>query len=334
MPRSPSTTRPPRCGPTARSAGAGRRRGRGAHSVRRARRGWRRRRGAPRAGRRARHGPAPRPRRRADGGRAMTRVLLVTGSRSLATHPGAEAWARGLIREALRDVDVLLVGDATGVDRWAAWEGAVVVRHEVRVYVTHGRDAGWIIAPDDEGEARVCGTWATDGNAHPLNRNAGYWSDSPRITPRRWHGNMNHATSSGSARNHATSPLRGRGAAWRRENRDEPQLLAAGARERRAVGRTSTRSGTIMERAPSTTSLSHRSHYCAPRGPVLAGVPGGDGCRLSQGCFGRNAGAPIAPPCNAAVVAIDHAHPRRRSGPLGSRTLGSPEPVRPVSRPA
>jgi len=83
-----------------------------------------------------------------------------------------------------------------------------------------------------------------------------------------------------------------------------------------------------MERAPSTTSLSHRSHYCAPRGPVLAGVPGSDGCRLSQGCFGRNAGAPIAPPCNAMVVAIDHAHPRRRSGPLGSRTLGPPKPVR------
>ena len=127
----------------------------------------------------------------------MTRVLLVTGSRSLATHPGAEAWARGLIREALRDVDVLLVGDATGVDRWAAWAGAVVVRHEVRVYVTHGRDAGWIIAPDDEGEARVCGTWATDGNAHPLNRNAamgrrarearrGVWTTTGRVCPGRF----------------------------------------------------------------------------------------------------------------------------------------------------
>ena len=42
----------------------------------------------------------------------MTRVLLVTGSRSLADDPAAERWARGLIREALDGVGLLIVGDA------------------------------------------------------------------------------------------------------------------------------------------------------------------------------------------------------------------------------
>lgn len=51
----------------------------------------------------------------------MSRVLLVTGARSLATRPGAEAWARALIAEALAGVDLLIVGDAPGPDAWA-WE--------------------------------------------------------------------------------------------------------------------------------------------------------------------------------------------------------------------
>lgn len=46
----------------------------------------------------------------------MTRVLLVTGSRSLAAIPGAEAWARAKIAEALVGVDLLIVGDAEGPD--------------------------------------------------------------------------------------------------------------------------------------------------------------------------------------------------------------------------
>lgn len=49
----------------------------------------------------------------------MTRVLLVTGSRSLADRPGAEAWARGLIHAALTGTDLLIVGDAPGPDAWA-----------------------------------------------------------------------------------------------------------------------------------------------------------------------------------------------------------------------
>lgn len=103
----------------------------------------------------------------------MTRVLLVTGSRSLATHPGAEAWARGLIRTALADVDVLIVGDASGPDRWAVQEGDDAVAHETRVYWTRGRDAGCILVPTGEGEAGYGGRWAPRGvSTHPLQRNA------------------------------------------------------------------------------------------------------------------------------------------------------------------
>ena len=42
----------------------------------------------------------------------MTRVLLITGARSLADDPAAEAWARAIIAEALAGVDLLIVGDA------------------------------------------------------------------------------------------------------------------------------------------------------------------------------------------------------------------------------
>ena len=79
----------------------------------------------------------------------MTRVLLVTGSRSLADHPGAEAWARALIRTALEGVALLIVGDAPGPDAWAlreAWDHSTDGRaFYVRRYVTHGHHAGWVV---------------------------------------------------------------------------------------------------------------------------------------------------------------------------------------------
>lgn len=102
----------------------------------------------------------------------MTRVLLVTGSRSLALHPGAEAWARGLIHAALVGTDLLIVGDADGPDAWAASVGASIVHDEVHVYLTRGRDAGWIISPDEDGEASYHGRWGRAGETHPLQRNA------------------------------------------------------------------------------------------------------------------------------------------------------------------
>lgn len=58
----------------------------------------------------------------------MTRVLLVTGSRSLATIPGAEAWAREHIRRALEGVGLLIVGDAPGPDLWAERAEILVMR--------------------------------------------------------------------------------------------------------------------------------------------------------------------------------------------------------------
>lgn len=74
----------------------------------------------------------------------MTRVLLVTGSRSLATIPGAEAWARELIRHALDGVDLLIVGDASGPDAWAV---NLALSHGVGIaeHVTRGDNAGWTV---------------------------------------------------------------------------------------------------------------------------------------------------------------------------------------------
>jgi hypothetical protein len=49
-------------------------------------------------------------------------ILLVTGSRSLAASPAAEAWARSILRERIAvvpDRGWLFVGDANGPDRWA-----------------------------------------------------------------------------------------------------------------------------------------------------------------------------------------------------------------------
>lgn len=99
------------------------------------------------------------------------RVLLVTGARSLATRPGAEAWARALIAEALAGVDLLIVGDAPGPDRWAAWLAAPT-DIEPHVYLTRGRDAGWVVSPDEEGECSFVRRWAPRGTStHPLVRN-------------------------------------------------------------------------------------------------------------------------------------------------------------------
>lgn len=71
----------------------------------------------------------------------MTSLLLVTGSRSLARLPGAEPWARALIREALRNAELLVVGDASGPDAWALDEQVSVrseaLRYELSGLVTH-----------------------------------------------------------------------------------------------------------------------------------------------------------------------------------------------------
>ncbi len=74
----------------------------------------------------------------------MTRVLLVTGARSLATRPGAEAWARGHIAEALRGADLLIVGDAPGPDAWAA-DAARQGRVARRRYAAFGPFAGRVV---------------------------------------------------------------------------------------------------------------------------------------------------------------------------------------------
>lgn len=112
----------------------------------------------------------------------MTRVLLVTGSRSLATRPGAEAWAHDHLRRALEGVDVLIVGDATGPDRWAVQEGDDAVAHEMRVYWTRGRDAGCILVPTGDGEVGYGGRWAPRGaSTHPLQRNAAMVRDAAAL---------------------------------------------------------------------------------------------------------------------------------------------------------
>lgn len=111
----------------------------------------------------------------------MTRVLLITGARSLADDPAAEAWARGLIAEALAGVDLLIVGDAPGPDRWAMSEGRDL-SHGVHVYWTRGKDAGWILVPDGEGEASYEGRWAPRGSpTGPLARNAAMVAHAARM---------------------------------------------------------------------------------------------------------------------------------------------------------
>ena len=100
------------------------------------------------------------------------RVVLVTGARSLATRPGAEAWARGLIAEALRDVDLLIVGDADGPDAWA-WDEARIDRHR---YWTRAAHAGTIEARFYDGSLQAWWTWGSH-NTHPLARNAAMVTD-------------------------------------------------------------------------------------------------------------------------------------------------------------
>lgn len=103
----------------------------------------------------------------------MTRVLLVTGARSLADDPAAEAWARGLIAEALAGVDLLIVGDAPGPDAWA-WKraGLTYGRTTCHQYLTRGSFAGGVVKRD----GRTCvdaHRWAPRGTStHPLDRNA------------------------------------------------------------------------------------------------------------------------------------------------------------------
>ncbi len=87
----------------------------------------------------------------------MTRVLLITGARSLATRPGAEAWARGLIAEALRGVYVAQMGDADGPDKWAR-EEAAALGVTVRCHVTRGASAGCVVLHKN-GRAEVLHRW-------------------------------------------------------------------------------------------------------------------------------------------------------------------------------
>lgn len=113
----------------------------------------------------------------------MTRVLLITGARSLADSRDAERWARALIAEALAGVDLLIVGDAEGPDAWAAesvgrclvgeeWRGNDAECHR---YLTRGRDAGWIVASGgrEDSEQEYVARWTRIvRGATPLDRNA------------------------------------------------------------------------------------------------------------------------------------------------------------------
>lgn len=100
----------------------------------------------------------------------MTRVLLVTGSRSLAKIPGADAWGRALIRTALDGVDLLIVGDALGPDLWASIE-ATMAAVESREYISREPHEG-MVATFDRGGLRTMERWAPHGaSTHPLRRN-------------------------------------------------------------------------------------------------------------------------------------------------------------------
>lgn len=100
----------------------------------------------------------------------MTRVLLITGARSLADSPDAERWARALIAEALAGCDLLIVGDAPGPDAWA-WDESAGVTEERHRYMVRGRQAGAIEARSINDEALAWWAWGK-GRAHPLDRNA------------------------------------------------------------------------------------------------------------------------------------------------------------------
>jgi hypothetical protein len=114
----------------------------------------------------------------------VTRVLLITGARSLATRPGAETWARGHIAEALRGVDLLIVGDAPGPDAWAreiARDRGRVTRCAQAVYAVRGDLAGWII--DESG--RGVSEWTESRYTHPLERNRVMVHDAKEMGQRR-----------------------------------------------------------------------------------------------------------------------------------------------------
>lgn len=110
----------------------------------------------------------------------MTRILLVTGSRSLATREGAEAWARAILRDALACVDLLLVGDADGPDAWARAAGAAGEGHRLWWYCTKGWPRGLIRQWDGMHCEDV--PWAPRGTStHPLDRNAAMVRDAARM---------------------------------------------------------------------------------------------------------------------------------------------------------
>ena len=104
----------------------------------------------------------------------VTRVLLITGARSLADDPAAEAWARGKIAAALVGVDLLIVGDAPGPDAWACRIQRDALRR-VECYRTHGLNIGWVDTAHCEEWDRVR-RWspprAIHSTRYPLMRNA------------------------------------------------------------------------------------------------------------------------------------------------------------------
>lgn len=110
----------------------------------------------------------------------MTRVLLITGARSLADSPDAERWARALIAEALAGCELLIVGDARGPDEWA-WTiaGNIVVNCDE--YVTGGPNAGKIAEHRGIGAPRIDRRWAWHGTTRPLARNAVMVSDAEKL---------------------------------------------------------------------------------------------------------------------------------------------------------
>lgn len=100
----------------------------------------------------------------------MTRVLLLTGSRSLATTARAERWAAKLIREALATTDLLLVGDADGPDTWGHQE-AVHLGLAWRRFNVRGPHAGWISTSALDRFSR----WS-DGDPPKRSADAAVWS--------------------------------------------------------------------------------------------------------------------------------------------------------------
>lgn len=117
----------------------------------------------------------------------MTRVLLVTGARSLADDPAAERWARGLIREALDGVGLLIVGDATGPDAWA-WEIATTMPVTERLYLSQWRYTGLLRIVDRHPEraTRERADWWADGGVHPIDRLPAMVRHAKDYTARQW----------------------------------------------------------------------------------------------------------------------------------------------------